>query len=173
MQPDECFKIDAKPDWLSGYSVEFTPKNDGVTWAENIDWFEDLEYEARTFEASDFSADICDVLFEDEVDRAFEEEWTRIGFDTRATDAIAADGDGNNGGNNYITTWKAGPVLVDRRTADAPDGLEARQFKTLWFDDDLDGDLKVKATDKKPRPTGSRERTTSTGLTVPVRTTLL
>ena len=48
-----CFKIDAEPDWLSGYSVEFTPQNDGVAWAKNIDWFEDLEYEARTSEASE------------------------------------------------------------------------------------------------------------------------
>ena len=45
LRPDECFKIDAKPDWLSGYSLEFTPQNDGVTWGE-IDWFGDLEYES-------------------------------------------------------------------------------------------------------------------------------
>ena len=81
LQPDECFKIDAKPDWLSGYSVEFTPKNKGVGWAENIDWFGDLEYEARTFEASDFAMDICDMLFVNEVERAFEDDWTRDGFD--------------------------------------------------------------------------------------------
>ena len=71
LQPDDCFKADAKPDWLSGYSVEFSPKNDGVTWGE-IDWFGDLEYASETFMASDHSADICDMLFEDEVDRALE-----------------------------------------------------------------------------------------------------
>ena len=53
-RPDECFKIDAKPDWLGGYSLEFTPQNDGVTWGE-IDWFEDLEYESVTFAAADVS----------------------------------------------------------------------------------------------------------------------
>ena len=37
----------AKPEWLSGYSVELTPKNDGVTWGE-IDWFEDLECASMT-----------------------------------------------------------------------------------------------------------------------------
>ena len=139
-RPEECFKIDAKPDWLSGYSVEFTPMNDGVTWGE-IDWFKDLEYEARTFEASDFAMDICDMLFVNEVERAFEEDWTRDGFDTRATDA-----DGTGGGNFYIgMAWKVGPVL-GRGT------LSSHQFKTLWFDDDLDGDFltadKPKATDK-------------------------
>ena len=108
LQPDECFKIDAKPDWLSGYSVEFTPKNDGVTWGE-IDWFGDLEYEARTFEASDFAMDICDMLFEDEVDRAFEEDWTR----TASTPESYRCDDGTGGGNIYIRTWKVGPVLFD------------------------------------------------------------
>ena len=135
-RPEECFKIDADPDWLSGYSVEFTPQNDGVTWGE-IDWFGDLEYEARTFEASDFATDICDMLFVNEVERAFEDEWTRDGFNTRLTDA-----DGAGGGNAYIETWKVGP----------DEGLEARQFKTLWFDDDLDSDFltadKPKSTDK-------------------------
>ena len=152
LQPDDCFKIDAKPDWLSGYSVEFTPKNDGVKWAKNIDWFEDLEYESRIFSASDYSADICDMLFEEEVDRAMDAKWTRTSFDTRDTDAIDTTGSGNNGGNHYITAWRIGPVLDNPDTTNDVEGLKARQFKTLWFDDDLDGDFKLKAKDKNPSP---------------------
>ena len=143
-RPEECFKIDAKPDWLSGYSVEFTPMNDGVSWGE-IDWFKDLEYEARTFEASDVVTDICELFIEEVENVAFDDDWTHIGFDTRAT-----DGDGGEGGNNfYITEWRVGPAQDDPATTE-DEGLSGRQFKTLWFDDDLDNDLKVKATDKKP-----------------------
>ena len=44
----------------------------------------------------------------------------------------------------YLTSWKVGPGEIS-----------GRQFKTLWFDDDLDGDLlvadKPKSTDK-PTP---------------------
>ena len=81
LQPDECFKIDAKPDWLSGYSVEFTPKNDGVTWGE-IDWFGDLEYESKTFAASDFSADICDDAVPGRSGpEPWRHKWTRMNFD--------------------------------------------------------------------------------------------
>ena len=73
-------------------------------------------------------------------------------FDTRATDdrSVADDAGNTHGGNNYITEWRIGPVLDDTDTAEVDEGLEARQFKTLWFDDDLDGDLKVKGTDKDP-----------------------
>ena len=148
LRPDECFKIDAKPDWFSGYSVEFTPMNDGVSWGE-IDWFKDLEYEARTFEASDFRTDICDLLFEDEVDRALDHDWENDSFNTRGTDDVGGGGDDSHGGNFYVTTWNIGPTADDDGTTD-DEGLNARQFKTLWFDDDLDGDLKVKATDKDP-----------------------
>ena len=138
LQPDECFKIDAKPDWLSGYSLEFTPKNDGITWGE-IGWWDDLEYDAVTIAAADVVTDICE-LFEDEVDRAFEEDWAADSFDIRNTDPVGDTG----GGEAYVTHWEVGPGT-----------LNGRQFKTLWFDDDLDGDFltadKPKSTDK-PAP---------------------
>ena len=45
-----------------------------------------------------------------------------------------------------------GPVLLTRRASPGGRASASRQFKTLWFDDDLDGDLKVKITDKNPLP---------------------
>jgi hypothetical protein len=134
LQPDECFKIDAKPDWLSGYSVKFTPRNTGVEWAENIDWFEDLEYDTVTFAAADVVTDICDVLFVDEVERAFEDAWETDAFDLRDSDSITG---GDQGGDAYVTNWKVGPG-----------DLDGHRFKTLWFDDDLDGDFLVEDDDK-------------------------
>ena len=60
------------------------------------------------------------------------------GFGLRNSDPIAG---GEAGGDAYVTSWKVGPA--------AP---SSRQFKTLWFDDDLDGDFlvpdKPKSTDK-------------------------
>ena len=135
LRPDECFKIDAKPDWLGGYSLEFTPQNDGVAWGE-VGWFDELEYESRTVAAADVVTDICE-LFEAEVDMVLEDEWTTDGFDVRGTDPVGGEG----GDQNYVTNWKVGPG-----------DISGRQFKTLWFDDDLDGDLKVKDTDKDPTP---------------------
>ena len=148
LQPDDCFKVDAKPDWLSGYSLKFTPKNDGVKWAKGINWFSDLTCESYERAASDFTSDICD-LFDAEVERAMDAKWTRVTFDNRGTDDVGGGGENSHGNNFYITEWRIGPVLDDSDTAE-DEGLEARQFKTLWFDDDLDGDLKVKGSDKNP-----------------------
>ena len=134
-EPGGCFKIDAKPDWLSGYSLEFTPQNEGVTWGE-VGWFDDLEYESRTVAAADVVTDICE-LFEAEVEMVFEDDWTSDEFLIRETDPV--DGDG--GDEEYVENWQVGPG-----------DISGRQFKTLWFDDDLDGDLKVKDTDKGPTP---------------------
>ena len=90
--------------------------------------------------------DICE-LFEDEVDHAFEEAWTSTdGFDTRATDTIRST----------MATTVANCLRHDleasvpeRRLRRAP---ASRQFKTLWFDDDLDGDLHGRE-DRATRPT--------------------
>ena len=121
LQPDECFKIGVDPDWLAGYGVEFTPENDGITWGE-IDWFEDLECESMTSMASDTATntDICE-LFDDEVTHALSEDWSAVAFNIAGTAEAA-----------HLDQWSFG------RADDAPD---ARQFKTLWFDDD--GDMKL------------------------------
>ena len=135
-EPDNCFRIDASPaNYLSGYSVEVSAKGSSVTWG-NVNWkedpFEDLTCESMTFMADD-QAGICD-LFEMEVDQALEAGWV---------------GDANGDGDTTDTADRgAVSIIVD--TADTDAVIEWRaglrsatsyRFKTLWFDDNLDGKL--------------------------------
>ena len=135
-QPDNCFRIDASPaDYLSGYSVEVAAKGSAVTWG-NVDWeddpFEDLTCDSMMFAAAD-QAGICD-LFEMEVDQALEAGWV---------------GDANGDGDTADTGDRgAVSIIVDTTDTDAVTewraGLRSAssyRFKTLWFDDNLDGKL--------------------------------
>lgn len=135
-QPDNCFRIDASPaDYLSGYSVEVAAKGSSVTWG-SVNWeddpFEGLTCDTMTFAASDH-ADICD-LFEMEVDQALAAGWV---------------GDANGDGDTTDTADR-GAVSIIVSTDDTDAVIEWRtglrsatshRFKTLWFDDNLDGKL--------------------------------
>ncbi len=132
-EPAGCFRLlgpgaggqsDAKntpegPDYLSGWSIELSPKGADVSWG-RVNWeddpFEDLTCgDADPIMVSDH-VDIC-AMFEDEVDHAIGKGWTpTITFD----------------GNNH----------VDQLTATAENsGGNGEMFTTLWFDSDLDGKM--------------------------------
>ena len=124
LAPEECFKVLADPDYLAGYSLEFTADTGGIKWGA-INWYKDIECEPMEIVASDVVTDICE-LFDDEVTHALSEGWATPTF----TEA---------GG--FYTGWNLGRGAA----ADADASPAARQFATLWFDDNLDG----KPTDEK------------------------
>ena len=133
-EPDECFRFlgsgGEDPDYLAGYSLEISPVDAGVVWEGSAvnEMFEDHECESVTMMASDHlaSMDICD-MFDAEVDQAIDGDWNV------ALSFAFPDGDANT-----QWGWQATP---EDPTADV--------FKTLWFDDDLDGNIKGEAADGK------------------------
>ena len=133
-RPDSCFRIVGKPDYLNGYTVEVAAKDSGVTWG-SVNWendpFEELNCGFETFAAAD-QVDVCEVLFEAEVDQATAEGWGTLSW------VLAA------GGNDGTDT-----VLGELQTA-VKGGASSRQFTTLWFDHDLDEQIATTAA--KPEP---------------------
>ena len=130
------------PDYLSGYSLQLTPSGAGVTWG-RVDWdddpFEDLTCDSMTMMVSD-EVDICG-MFEDEVDYAIGEGWSpEVVFDAT----------------NRVVMWRAPAENSGANTA--ADGVAAtakgKNFKTLWFDDDLDGKI-MNANSRRPTVDGS------------------
>ena len=132
-QPDECFRIIADPDYLSGYSVEVSATGSAVTWG-NVDWeedpFEKLTCDSKTFVAAE-QVDVC-ALFEDEAAQAFAKGWGDVVIDlednpdnpgTESADSVA------------VQLWKV-----------SPKSASSERFKTLWFDDNLDEKLPKKGT---------------------------
>ena len=122
-------------DYLSGWSIELSPVDADVMWG-NVDWeenpFEDLECEAMDPIMVADHVDICD-MFETEVDMATGKGWKpEVVFDA----------------NNRVVMWRAG--------ATASTGHE-RMFKTLWFDDNLNGKILKDTTGRgarRPDPDG-------------------
>ena len=121
-------------DYLSGWSIELSPEGADVSWGD-VEWKED-PFEDLTCGAMDpimvaDHVDICD-MFETEVDMATGKGWKpEVVFDA----------------NNRVVMWRAG--------ATASSGHE-RMFKTLWFDDNLNGKIKkdaTSATNRRPEPT--------------------
>ena len=127
-KPDGCFRISTMgsatsgADYLSGYSIELTPKGADVGWGSEVQWeedpFEDLECESMTFTASDM-VDVCE-LFEEEVDAALGSPWggsrgTSVSFVTRDDDGTAV---------NTELEWLR---IV------APSSASSGRFQTLWF----------------------------------------
>ena len=133
-RPKGCFRLigpgamgrdDAKgPDYLSGWSIELSPLGADVAWG-NVDWddnpFEDLTCASMDPIMVADHVDICD-MFDTEVSMATGKGW-------KPTVVF--------GENNQVIMWSAG--------ATAASGHE-RMFKTLWFDDNLNGKIKKDAT---------------------------
>ena len=143
-KPESCFRIIGTPDYLSGYSIEVEAKGSAVSWG-SVEWeddpFEDLTCDSKSFMAAE-QVDVC-AMFEDEVDYAMDEgeEW-RPSVDFNAYTTGTATQTNVDGGtvadDNQFRAyqWKAGLKTT-------PAG---HQFKTLWFDDNLDGKLPKKGT---------------------------
>ena len=144
-RPEGCFRLvgpgamgraDSKtgapngPDYLSGYSLKLTPSGAGVAWG-RVDWdddpFEDLTCDSMTMMVAD-EVDICG-MFEDEVDYAIGEGW-------EPEVVFGAAGDANA---NQVVMWRAPAEMSGTNAADG--GTEGKYFKTVWFDDDLDGKI--------------------------------
>ena len=130
-------------DYLSGWSIELSPKDADVMWG-RVDWdddpFEDLECgDADPIMVADH-VDICE-MFDAEVDRATGKGWKPdvvFGSEVPGFDATATDGSNTNP--NSVVMWKA--------TASAGSG--EKMFKTIWFDDNLDGAILEKNPDPRP-----------------------
>ena len=144
-----CFRLrvvgsgSSAANYLSGYSLELSPKDAGVTWG-NVDWdpnpFKDLKCDSMTMMVAD-EVDVC-AMFEAEVDYALRGKgWQpEVIFSFDVGGDTAAD---------HLSMWRA--------TAEkASDG--GKNFKTLWFDDNLNGKIEKDASPSRARP----EATTGT-----------
>ncbi|MXW39211.1 MAG: hypothetical protein F4Z65_13230 [Acidobacteria bacterium] len=143
-----CFRLrvvgsgDSAANYLSGYSIELSPKDAGVSWGE-VDWdpnpFKDLKCASMTMMVSD-EVDVC-AMFEDEVDYALRGKgWQpEVIFGTS----------GSEPDENQIRMWRA---TTEKASAGG------KNFKTLWFDDNLNGKI---AKDGSP-PRGRPEATSGT-----------
>ena len=148
--PESCFRIIGSPDYLSGYSIEVEAKGSAVAWGE-VAWeddpFEGLTCDSVTFMAAE-QVDVC-AMFEDEVDYALDEgeEWqpsvdfNRYDTGTDTEDATGTDVDTSTGRPGSWDQFRAHQWKASLKTT--PEG---HQFKTLWFDDNLDGKLPKKGT---------------------------
>ena len=156
--PESCFRIVGTPDYLSGYSIEAAAKGSAVAWG-SVEWeddpFDGLTCDSVTFMASE-QVDIC-ALFEDEVDYALDkgEEWVpSIRFNSYTTGTTTVTGvDGNDDGSPDVARAAADQWRPDQWMASLKKGVSGRQFKTLWFDDNLDGKL-PKVASAKPGAKG-------------------
>ena len=123
-------------DYLSGWSIELSPVDADVSWG-NVDWeddpFEDLECDAADPIMVADHVDVCD-MFDTEVSMATGKGWKpEVVFDT----------------DNRVVMWRAG--------ATAASGHE-RMFKTIWFDDNLNGKILKDTTGRaarRPDPDGT------------------
>ena len=144
-RPDNCFRVRVAGDaasnspklqnYLAGYSVEVAAKDSEVAWGD-VDWednpFEDLKCESKTFVASE-QVDVC-AMFEDEVDQALSAGWGG----SKGTVSLVGEGPAAAPADpptqNLVRMWHVGVAA------------KADRFKTLWFDDNLNGKIKKDAT---------------------------
>ena len=147
-EPEGCFRLrgpgagrsDNNPskgaDYLSGWTIELSPVGGDVAWG-RVDWdddpFEDLTCgDADPIVVADH-VDICG-MFEEEVDLA-----TGKGWDPTVVFESEVFGDTADNTDNTVVMWKAS----------AKKGTGDSMFKTIWFDDNLDGAI-LKDTEDRP-----------------------
>ncbi len=150
-KPEGCFRLrgpgagrgDNDPgkgaDYLSGWTIELTPIGGDVSWG-RVAWennpFEDLECGAMDPIVVADHVDICE-MFEDEVDNATGKGWKpTVVFRSETpgfTETTPPTG-------NQVVMWKADA---------SPASGYTKMFKTIWFDDNLDGNI---LNDSETRP---------------------
>ncbi|MXW38385.1 MAG: hypothetical protein F4Z65_08990 [Acidobacteria bacterium] len=150
-KPEGCFRLrgpgagrgDNDPgkgaDYLSGWTIELSPIGGDVSWG-RVAWeddpFEDLECGAVDPIVVADHVDICE-MFEDEVDNATGKGWKpTVVFRSETpgfTETTPPTG-------NQVVMWKADA---------SPASGYTKMFKTIWFDDNLDGKI---LKDTKTRP---------------------
>ncbi|MYE44334.1 MAG: hypothetical protein F4X79_09975 [Acidobacteria bacterium] len=153
-RPANCFRVVADgANYLAGYSIEVAAKDSEVKWG-SVEWdeiddpFEDLTCDAMTFMATDSMAmSVCD-MFEDEVDQALAGGWGNEDIDGSGSvsssergqaQVVIATATSNAANEGNVEMWRA-----------SVRGASSDRFKTLWFDDDLNGKIRDRATDITP-----------------------
>jgi len=174
--PESCFRVIGSPDYLSGYSIEVEAKDSAVAWGE-VEWeddpFEGLTCESVTFMAAD-QVDV-DALFKAEVDYALDEgeEWVpSVDFKRyttgTTTEVVDADPTAGTQTDTKAATDQFRPHQWKASLKTTPSG---QQFKTLWFDDNLDGKLPKKGTSAfKPGAKGLNDIYDANGNTGNIKT---
>ncbi len=142
-EPEGCFRLigpgagradnDASKgaNYLAGWSIELSPVGGDVGWGE-VDW-EDDPFEDLTCGAADpimvsDHVDICE-MFDAEVSLATAKGW-------KPEVVFNAD--------NRVVMWRAG----------ATKGTGTERFKTIWFDDNLNGKILKDTSARRPDPDG-------------------
>ena len=137
--------------YLAGYSLKLTPSGAGVTWG-RVDWeedpFEDLTCDSTTIQVAD-ELDICD-MFQEEVDYAIGTDgWSpEVRFNDTTNRAVMWLASAERSGSNGDTGASNGTAT------------KGKYFKTLWFDDDLDGSIS-NANRRRPTVDGTANGTAS------------
>ena len=174
-KPESCFRIIGSPDYLSGYSIEVEAKNSAVSWGK-VEWEEDPFEELTCGSVTEMAAEHVDIqmLFEEEVAHALDEgeEWvpsvTFNRYTTGTTTKVVAADPGDGETTDTADEDQFRPVEWSAKLKSSPSG---RQFKTLWFDDNLDDKLPKKGTSAfKPGRKGLNDLYDANGNTGNIKT---
>ena len=152
-EPEGCFRlmgpgaggteVSKGANYLSGWSIELSPVGGDVSWG-NVDWeenpFEDLTCgDAEPIVVADH-VNICD-MFEDEVTLATSDGWTpTVVFNSERADYDSSDAD-QLAAADQVVMWKA---------TTGQKGSGTRMFKTVWFDDNLNGKIAKDSSATRP-----------------------
>ena len=162
-RPASCFRVVADgANYLDGYSIEVAAKDSDVMWG-MVEWEdnpfvdaegEDLTCDSMSFMATDaISMSVCD-LFMDEVDQALAGGWGNEDLDgdgsvassERGQAQVVVNAESGNVNEGNVEMWRAGVR-----------GASMDRFKTLWFDDDLDGKIRKSDSHNTPRMGGPND----------------
>ncbi|MXW36638.1 MAG: hypothetical protein F4Z65_00005 [Acidobacteria bacterium] len=152
-RPANCFRIVADgANYLGGYSITVAAKDSEVKWG-SVEWdeiddpFEDLTCDSMSFMATDsMDMSVCD-MFEDEVDQALAGGWGNEDLDgngsvsssERGQAQVVINATSGNDNEGNVEMWRA-----------SVRGASSDRFKTLWFDDDLNGKIRDRTSDMTP-----------------------